>query len=192
MIRGVYLKFLGAICAIFILLIGGCSTPQQTTHTTSTTPPELDFPVGSYASVNTYSNSITIAYTVQGDTIAIGLKARTTGWVAIALGNAHGDSDVILGWVANGQVTINDTNRASKAGLHQLDVDTGGTNDVNVVGGSEISAITTLEFTRKLVTGDTQDLPFLKGNNTVTWAIGPTDAITSHHSEYGFVTITIP
>ncbi|APV44930.1 hypothetical protein Dform_01609 [Dehalogenimonas formicexedens] len=192
MFRGFLPRFLGVICVGVIVLIAGCGTSQQTTQPTSTTPPELDFPAGAYSSVQTYSNSITIAYTVQGDTIKIGLKARTAGWVAIALGTAHGDSDVIIGWVADGQVTIDDTNHASKAGLHQLDINTGGTNDVTTVGGSEINGITTLEFTRKLVTGDTQDLPFVKGNNTITWAIGPTDAITSHHSEIGFATITIP
>jgi hypothetical protein len=189
--RGGIPKLLAASFAISLLLAIGCGTPQIT-HTTSTTPPELDFPGGSYVNVQTYLNSITIAYTVQGDTISVGLKARTSGWVAIALGTAHGDSDVILGYVSNGQVTILDTNHASKAGLHQLDVDTGGTNDVTIVGGGEINGITTLEFTRKLVTGDTQDVSFSKGNNTITWAIGPTDAITSHHSEIGFATVTIP
>jgi hypothetical protein len=189
--RGAILKPLAASFITLVFLATGCSTPQVT-HTTSTTPPELDFPAGSYTNVQTYVNSITIAYNIQGDSIAIGLKARTSGWVAIALGTAHGDSDVILGYVSNGQVTILDTNHASKAGLHQLDIDTGGTNDITTVGGSEINGITTLEFTRKLVTGDTQDLPFTKGNDTITWAIGPTDAITSHHSEIGFATITIP
>jgi hypothetical protein len=180
------------ICFGLVLTIAGCNTPKPTTQPTSSTPPELNFPAGSYDSVQTYSNSLTLAYTIKGDVIAIGLKARSAGWIGFALGNAHGTSDVIMCFVVNDQLTVQDCHDASKAGVHPLDTSNGGTDDVTVVGGSELNGITTIEFTRKLVTGDTLDLAFVKGNNTITWALGPTDAITSHHSQIGFATIFVP
>jgi hypothetical protein len=165
----------------------------QTTQPTSTTPPELDFPQGRYAEVQTYGSVFTLAYTVSGDTISVGLKVKTPGWVAVAMGPAHGNSDVWIGFVnAAGELILEDSDNASKAGDHPRDSSRGGTDDLFDFSGSESGGVTTIEFKRLLNTGDSLDIALVPGNNSITWAIGQTDLLTNMHVRFGFGTITVP
>ncbi|APV44929.1 hypothetical protein Dform_01608 [Dehalogenimonas formicexedens] len=172
--------------------------PTATTNPPTSQPPTtpagtMDFPSGKYQSDTLYSDQFRLAYTVASDgIISIGIKARTTGWVAIAIGNPHGQSDVWIGYVSSGQVTLLDTYNASYSGSHPLDTgSSGGTNDLTNVTGSEANGITTIEFKRKLDTGDKNDLPLVAGSNIVMWAIGPADDMFQEHSVLGIATFEI-
>jgi hypothetical protein len=183
-----------------LFLLGGCgggsptTTPPPTTlPPTSTTAATLNFASGKYVNNSLYNDQFMLAYTVTNDgVISVGIKAKTLGWLAIAIGSPHGKSDIWIGYVTNGQVTLLDSHDATESGSHPLDVSSGGTNDLTSVTGSESSGITTIEFKRKLDTGDKYDLPLVPGTNVITWAIGPSDDINQEHSVVGLGTFEIP
>jgi len=185
---------------IALFAISGCSGGGSTTTnppatqppTSTTTSGTMSFPGGKYVTDVLYSDQFRLAYTVTDDgIISIGIKAKTGGWVAIAIGSPHGRSDIWIGYVSAGQVTFLDTHDASESGAHPLDTASGGTNDLTNVTGSEVSGITTIEFKRKLDTGDKYDLPLVTGTNVVVWAIGPSDDINQEHSVVGLATFEI-
>ena len=91
----------------------------------------------------------------------------------------------------NGQITLTEYCRIDYNGAHTPDTAAGGTNDFIIVSGNESNGITTIEFKRKLNTGDKLDTVLVKGNNNVVWAYGPDDALSSEHSSLGVGTITI-
>lgn len=174
---------------------GGNTTTNNpfTTQPTTSSLPLMDFPAGKYTNDVLYLDEFRLAYTVNNDgTISVGIKAKTGGYLAIAIGSPHGKSDVWIGYVNAGQATLFDTHDASESGNHPLDTATGGTNDLTNVTGNETGGVTTIEFKRKLNTGDIYDLPLLKGDNIVTWAIGVSDDISQEHSAVGIATITVP
>jgi hypothetical protein len=198
------------ISTIFVLIVaamavspvltgcgGGGGTPTRTTTqpplSTTTTSDPLAFPAGKYVKNELYNGLFRLAYTVGDDgIIAIGIKAKTVGWVAIAIGNPHGTSDVIIGYIENGQVTLLDTHDARESGGHPLDSAFGGTSDLFAISGSEANGITTIEFKRKLNTGDQFDLRLIVGTNTLTWAFGVNDSLAQEHSLVGLAVITVP
>ena len=67
----------------------------------------------------------------------------------------------------------------------------GGKNDLYDISGSEIDGITTIEFKRKLVTGDSFDVPLVKGDNPFLIAIGDGKDIGAYHSLVSFGKIVI-
>ena len=178
-------------CSILTACGGPSANPTTTLPLSSSVPAtssgSLSFPSGKYVNSTTYSGVFTLAYTVNGANISIGLKAKTVGWIAIALGNPHGNSDVMIGYVSNGQVTLLDSYNASESGNHPIDPN----NDLLNISGSETGGITTIEFTRALNTGDKLDLPLVEGDNVVTWAFGASDDVTQEHSDVGIATITV-
>ncbi len=172
---------------------GTTTTNHPTTQPPTSTLPLMDFPAGKYVNDTIYSDQFRLAYTVTNDgVISVGIKAKTSGWVAIAIGSPHGHSDVWIGYVSAGQVTLLDTHDASESGAHPLDTANGGTNDLTNITGSETSGVTTIEFKRKLDTGDKYDIPLVTGSNVITWAIGPSDDINAEHSVVGLATFEIP
>jgi hypothetical protein len=188
------------ICSAIVtaaLALTGCgsggnptTTPQQTTQppVSTTVTGSMDFPSGKYVNNQIYNDQFRLAYTVTDDgIISIGIKAKTTGWVAIAIGSPHGKSDIWIGYAYAGQVTLLDTHDASYSGSHPLDV----SNDLTNVSGTEAGGVTTIEFKRKLDTGDKNDLPLVTGSNVIVWAIGATDDINMEHSAVGLGTIEV-
>ncbi|PPD58333.1 DOMON domain-containing protein [Dehalogenimonas etheniformans] len=168
------------------------SNPPTSQPPTTTLPPSLNFPSGKYVNEVTYVDQFTLAYTVTDDgIISIGIKAKTGGWFAIAVGSPHGQSDIWIGYVTGGQVTLLDTHNASYSGAHPLDTGSGGTDDLTNITGSEGNGVTTIEFKRKLDTADKYDLPLVAGSNIVTWAIGPSDDTNQEHSVIGLATFEI-
>jgi hypothetical protein len=191
-------------CSVLLtvgLLMVGCSsgggTTTNTQHTTqppvsTTTIGTMDFPSGKYTTSQIYSDQFRLAYTVNDDgTILVGIKAKTPGWVAVSIGSPHGKSDIWIGYVSGGQATLLDTHDATYSGSHPLDVSSGGTNDLTNITGSEANGVTTIEFKRKLDTGDKYDVPLVTGSNTIVWAIGATDDTNMEHSVVGLGTIEV-
>ncbi|KAL1511739.1 hypothetical protein AB1Y20_005027 [Prymnesium parvum] len=97
--------------------------------------------------------------------ISIILEARTTGWLGFGLmgdpsadGNGMINSDIYLGAVIDGVAYVLDAWSSSVAAPIQ-DKQFGHTHDIYDIGGFEIAerGMTTIWFTRKLVTNDTWD-----------------------------------
>lgn len=154
----------------------------------------MDFPVGSYANTRLLAgDNFRISWTNTDDTISIGIKAKTTGWVAIALSPtlSKGGADLIIGAVTGSQVTLIDSYSPGYSGGHPRDSSSGGTDDLYDIRGSESGGVTTIEFKRKINTLDFRDVAFVNGSNPFLFAVGPDDTMASEHSLVGAGEITI-
>ena len=76
-------------------------------------------------------------------------------------------------------------------GPHPQDTELGGTNDILEFAGKEEDGYTTIEFKRKLDTGDKYDNPLVKGKNQILWSYGPDDTATSKHVNRGYGEISL-
>jgi len=154
----------------------------------------MDFPPGSYANTLILAGgNFRVSWTNTDDTISIGVKARTTGWLAIAFSPTltKGRSDLIIGAVVGDQITLVDSFDPGFSGGHPQDAVVGGTNDLYGITGSESGGVTTIEFKRRLNTGDSRDIPLVNGSNPFIFAMGADDTMATEHSLVGTGEISI-
>jgi len=139
------------------------------------------------------SGEYELHWTNDNESIYIGMKAKTTGWVAMAVqpGSLMKDADMVLGFVKDGQTVIYDLFSPGDFGPHPPDTEQGGKNDILEFGGGEEGGFTTIEFKRALDTGDKYDKPLASGKNKIIWAYGSTDDFTRQHSNRGYGEITL-
>ena len=118
----------------------------------------------------------------------IGIKAKTSGWVALGIqpGSRMKDADMIFGYVKDGTTTVSDQFSTGDYGPHSPDTELGGTNDILEFGGKEENGYTIIEFKRILNTGDEYDNQLSKGVNSIIWSYGPNDDLTLKHSNRGY------
>jgi hypothetical protein len=120
----------------------------------------------------------------------VGLVSPGTGWAGVGFSNRTGKpgSNIILGAVANGTVTIQDNYGVTKE-LHLVDR----ASSLLALGGSETSGETTLEFVIPLASGDSQDVTLAPGQTVaVILAYQATkDSFTAEHTRYSQLQITL-
>lgn len=222
---GVVLCSLGLSLSIFYSVISVMS-PSSAVDTGP--PPDIDFTVpeipepgsvawaadgvisdGEYFNTIQLGKSYTLYWSNDSEYIYIGMKAETSGWVALGIQldlRSNKDIDMILGFVRNDEVTIYDLFSievgTDHPGLYPRDIVLGGSKDVTVFGGTEGLAgaivdedddtiYTVIEFKRKLNTGDQYDQPLFEGANTIVWSYGPDDLRDSPYVEQGYWVIEI-
>lgn len=124
---------------------------------------------------------------VKADIAYIAIAAQTTGWIAIGIDpeSSMKGADIIMGAVVDNKANMVDMYSTGPFGPHPLDIAQGGVNDVTEWGGTEINGVTTIEFKRKLNTGDKLDKSLKLGDNKVIWGVGETDDLKSKHSRRG-------
>lgn len=136
-----------------------------------------------------------LIWSVQGDTIYMGISAKTTGWVAIGLGSkqAMDKADIIFCRVLDsGKVDVTDTFSTGPYGPHPPDTELGGTSDILSKEGIEKNGITTVTFSRRLNTGDNYDKKIPKdGKLKIIWAYGADDDINTIHESTGYAVMDI-
>jgi len=125
--------------------------------------------------------------------VYIGIKAKTTGWVAVGIKPtlAMKDADIILGFVEDGEATVFDQFSIGANGPHPSDTELGGSNDILDFGGSEEGGHTTIEFKRALNTGDEYDNELSPGTNKIIWSYGSTDELGRKHISRGYGEISL-
>ncbi|MDQ7851027.1 MAG: DOMON domain-containing protein [Armatimonadota bacterium] len=126
-----------------------------------------------------------VHWTVEGDFISFGLRAPARGWVAIGwdpTGPIMEGEDIILGYIRGKELFLQDY-YASSSVTHANDVSLGGRDDVLESSGSEDERYTTIEFRRRLDTGDRFDRPITPGPHTVQLAYAPGDDFVTYHGE---------
>lgn len=175
-------------------------TPAPPGHPSAppASPPELPAPTtewpadgviatGEYTGVKSYGD-YEINWAGDATYICIGLKAKTTGWVALGIQPASTmkDADIVLGFVKDGKTTVFDQFSTGSYGPHSLDTELGGNNDILEFGGKEVGGYITIEFKRALDTGDKYDHPLLKGVNQIIWSYGSDDQSTIKHVNRGY------
>jgi len=120
----------------------------------------------------------------------VGLVSPGTGWAGVGFSNRSGKpgTNIILGAVSNGTVTIEDHYGVTKE-LHLPDR----TSSLLAIGGSETNGETTLEFVIPLASGDSQDVTLVPGQTVaVILAYQATqDSLTALHTTYSQLQITL-
>jgi hypothetical protein len=150
-----------------------------------------------YNSSRTFaSDAFQLYWTINDSTIFVGMIGQTTGWIAVGFDPTTSmlDADLMYGWVeSDGTVILYDAISLNSFGSnHPKDVDNGGVDNILSYNGTEDSGVTTIEFSRNLITGDDNDNDIPNsGTIDIIWAIGNTDSFTSAHSQRGEATLTI-
>ena len=151
-----------------------------------------------------YENHITVSrdlfdiyWTSDDENLYMGMKGKTAGWISVGFNPTVGmlDSDIVIGGNdgTNGETYIYDMYSIGTYGPHPSDTEIGGTFDITEYAADEGSAYTTVEFSRKLDTGDEYDSVLKRGETAkVLWSLSYTDAIQiKHNAGKGIVEITI-
>ena len=113
------------------------------------------------------------------------LKAKTMGWLSIGFEatSRMKDADMIFGWVDDGQAILLDLYSTGSIGPHPPDEELGGRNDILEFEEIEENSYTTIEFKRKMNTGDKYDKVLLPGQRlNFIWAIATYDSFNSKHN----------
>ncbi|MEI7640162.1 MAG: DOMON domain-containing protein [bacterium] len=174
-------KILFLVLAV-IIIIANVSCTTATNPTTTVVDPTPN-PTTGYYSVNTAG--MTFQWKITGANIACKVSGPTTGWVSVAFNSAAkmDGSDYIIGYVTGGStLTISDEHGSG----HNHSADS--VQNLTVTSGTESGGTTEILFTRALNTGDSQDKVLSKDMSLyIILAYGPSDNLTSMHSDYGAV-----
>lgn len=113
------------------------------------------------------------------------LTAPTTGWVSVGFDptSMMEDANLLIGYVEGGTAHIRDDYGTGQFS-HASDVSLGGTDDAEIISGSESSGETVLEFRIPLDSGDQYDKVLMQGTTyTLIFAYGQdgADDFTSYH-----------
>jgi len=146
---------------------------------------------------NEYRNSLyelttgmSLFWQNDATSLYVGLVSPGTGWAGVGFSDRYGKpgTNIILGAVANGTVTVQDNYGVTKE-LHLADR----TSSLLAIGGSEMGGETTLEFVIPLASGDSQDVTLAPGQTVaVILAYQATkDSFTAQHTRYSQLQITL-
>lgn len=140
-----------------------------------------------YAGQTSYGD-YEIHWNSDGQYIYIGMKARASGWVAVGFqpGPLHRETDMVLGFVRDGQVSVFDMFSIAELGPCTADSELGGSDDILEYGGREEGGYTVVEFKRLLGTGDEYDGELFSGVNEIVWAYSTLDDPRQKHINRGY------
>jgi hypothetical protein len=125
-----------------------------------------------------------LEWMVDGDDLHVVFSSITSGWIAVGFNPTRKmkDANIIMGYVDDGEVTIEDHFGNSQIS-HRNDEAMGGTNNVIIIDGSEIEGVTELSFTIPLDSGDPHDRALVEGQTyKVIFASHTKDKITMKHN----------
>ena len=145
-----------------------------------------------YLSEMSYGN-YEIRWLSDDQYIYIGIRAKTTGWVAVGVKptSAMKDADMVIGFIKDGLTTVSDQFSTGIYGPHSPDTDLGGANNILDFDGKEEDGYTTIEFKRALSTGDEYDNEFNNGKNEIIWSYGSSDEKGQRHIVRGYGEINL-
>lgn len=189
------------IIVLSLLLLVGCAKSEITGDNNVSEPqtplakkqgelaawqPEGIISSGEYISHQKFG-AVDVYSRVEADTLYMAISAKTEGYVAIGFDQEYAmrNADILIGYVVGKNVVLEDHFSENGTGPHLLDTTTGGSNDILSYGGHEENGITTIEFSRKLNTGNHRDKVLKPGENKIIWAIGDKDDITKRHRGQG-------
>jgi len=146
---------------------------------------------GEWKSADT--GSFHLEWLVDGPNLNIRYSAETEGWLAVGFNPSKKmkDANIIIGFVEDGGVTIEDHFGTGQFS-HRSDVSLGGTDDVTNKEGSEINGVTRLSFTIPLDSGKQDDRALVEGQSyKVIFASNRKDKISAKHNRRSSVEITL-
>lgn len=134
-----------------------------------------------------------LEWMVDGSNLNVKVSAPTDGWVAVGFdpSNKMKDADILIGYVEDGEVVIED-HYGNSAISHRSDEAGGGSSNLSNIGGSERNGVTELNFTIPLNSGDSRDRVLVEGESyKVIFASHTRDKITMKHNRRTSVQITL-
>ena len=185
--RKMFWPVFGAVIALVVILIIVLAVTATTSSDTSDTSDTSDISDTSDTS-GTSASGVTspLPYQAQLDPnyklhwdfnkthITFETVVHTSGYVGFGI-SRHGGmfpADVVVGWVEDGHVHLEDMTTTS---LRNLESDT--KQDWHLISGTQAGGVTSLRFSRKLDTCDVRDdIAILEGTTRVIFSYGPTDA----------------
>lgn len=152
--------------------------------------PRIDGKIGKFEYRNLYHNNainMTLYWTMDGDTLYIGMEAPAKGWVSWGIATEAG-ADMVLAFMKDGKLNISDT-FGKPHQTHKADTDQGGKNDLLASAGTESEVetaigkvtLTVVEFSRKLNTGDKADNAVVEGALRTFLAYADADDFVTYH-----------
>ena len=112
------------------------------------------------------------------------MKAKTTGWIAVGFEPSEWmkDAEIVMGYVRDGNVTVQDQYSTGNYGPHIPVTELGGTNDILEYGGKQENGYTIIEFKRKMDTGDRYNKVFSSGQMVpLIWSFSDSDSLEVKH-----------
>ena len=144
---------------------------------------------GEYAKTFKHEKSgITISWSIVGDTIYLALQGESTGWIGIGFLNEKDDkkmgADQYIFTMEAGKMAAFDMVQVKRTGAPKADDDEGGKNSILQSAGSYAGKAWTVEFSRKLKTGDSSDVDIAAGKKlNVLIAHGPEMSLKEEHKK---------
>jgi len=161
--------------ALFVMLVlAGCQKKE------SSAAPAVS--VSATGAKQVTAAGVTFDWKITGPNIEIGLKAQTTGWVAVAFDptSLMKGANFIIGYVKDGKPFVAD-HFGNQLTNHAADTSLGGQDNVTNVSGKEENGITEIRFTIPLSSGDQYDKPLGAGKHMVLLAHGDGDDHQTPH-----------
>ncbi|MCX7782991.1 MAG: DOMON domain-containing protein [Meiothermus sp.] len=144
---------------------------------------------GEYAKTLKHDKSgMTISWSIVGDTIYIALQVDSPGWIGIAMLAEKDDkkkgADSYLFTMDGGKFTAMDMIQVKRTGKPADDTEEGGKNSILQSAGTYAGKTWTVEFSRKLKTGEATDMDIAAGQKFILMiAEGPEMAIKEEHKK---------
>ena len=176
-----------------IVFLGGCGekgAPPSSAEGTAKALPRVDGVIEADEYEHHYridQVNMDLYWTVHGDRIYFGLRSSAQGWLAVGFdpdGPAMQGADIVFGWVDGDTVVINDE-YAPTLSSHVEDIELGGRDDLLQRAGSEDEEGTTIEWVRRLLTGDTKDRSITAGKHLIMVAFSDSDDPSDYHGQAG-------
>ena len=190
---------LALVASCFVLFsLAGCGGSQAAQTASNNQIPELIWQGDGIINPKEYSHKqvfgdLIVHSRLDGEYACFGLQAPAKGWVALGFGSEGKmkNADILIFTLRNGKVEGENSFSSSPRGPHPADLSQGGTNDILELTGSEKDGVMTVEFKRKLRTGDPYDKDLQPGNNTIIGALGSNFKIASRHLQQGTGTLVL-
>jgi hypothetical protein len=184
---------------LILVAFSGCIQPQKGPQVSEHLATEK-WTADGFVGANEYARSMTIFgpktsgysggnleihWKNDAEFLYMALKGNTTGWLSVGFEPSEWmkNADMIIGFVENSQTIVLDEFSIGNYGPHVPDTELGGTNDILEYGGKEKDGQITIEFKRKMNTGDKFDKAFNTGQKvSIIWALADTDADQQKHN----------
>jgi hypothetical protein len=117
--------------------------------------------------------------------MAIEVKGAASGWAGVGIGKSMSDADIVIGRFLNGALTVGDYHSQS-ASTPNLDISSGGTDDILVFAGSQNGDTLVVKWNRAIDSVDSFDKGILSqdGLQDIIVAYNTESSILNYHSKH--------
>jgi hypothetical protein len=144
---------------------------------------------GEYAKTLKHDKSgMTLSWSIVGDTLYMALQVESPGWIGVAMMAEKDDkkmgADSYVFTMDGGKFTAMDMIQVKRTGKPAEDADEGGKNSILQSAGTYVGKVWTVEFSRKLKTGEATDMDISAGKKFFLMiAEGPEMSLKEEHKK---------